>query len=279
VAAGRLPEHDGEPGMKGGKESRYLASHRAHDYTHLLFEWKKLASEAGVHHEIFATIEGSPLLVIDNQCDSGGGGLYVSAGIHGDEPAAAWGLLEWARQRLKRFAEGRLVIFPCLNPHGLEWNTRVDEKGRDLNRLFDMVRPPPVLRAWHRWMEAAAVKVEVSVCLHEDYDSQGAYCYEIYRRGGPVFGRRLLDAGGRVIPIDGRSSVEGRKADKGWIKRASLPKMEGAPEAFALYRKYSRSTITYETPSEFSLYRRVCAHARFLRQLENLLAEAGRRSK
>jgi len=260
-------------GIRRGRENRYLIGHRAHDYHHLLCAWRHVAAEAGARIEVFAEVGGYPLIVVEAGGDSPGPGMYVSAGIHGDEPAGVWGLVEWARQRLGRLRMGRLVVFPCLNPHGLDRNTRLDEAGRDLNRMFDVLRPPPVLRGWHRWMEESAVKVAVSVCLHEDYDSQGTYCYELYRRGRPLYGRRLLDYCAREIPVEGRASIEGRKAEQGWIKRASAPKMEGVPEAFPLYAKYSVNSMTFETPSEFSLYRRVRAHALFLRQLERVMGE------
>jgi hypothetical protein len=48
------------------------------------------------------------------------------------------------------------------------------------------------------------------------------------------------------------------------IRRSKVPDMPGLPESVALFMHNTRSTLTFETPSEFSLANRVRAHKMFL---------------
>jgi hypothetical protein len=98
--------------------------------------------------------------------------------------------------------------------------------------------------------------------LHEDYDGQGLYLYEI-KRELPYWGEELLDAARPVIPIEGRVRIDGRKSAAGVVRRRMELKRFtalGYPEAIWLHLHGSRRTFTVETPSEFALAQRVAAH-------------------
>ena len=258
--------------MRAGRERQFLTHHRAHDYRALVDAWRLLAAEAEATIHVFAADAGLPVLCVTKEGDRKCPSLYLSAGIHGDEPAAPWGLVEWGRTRLARWP-GPLVVFPCLNPSGLVRNLRTDRRGRDLNRCFEAPLPA-LLRRWGRVLARTGCRFDAAVCLHEDYDAQGIYCYELYRRNGPAFGAGALAAAARAIPPDPRPCIERRPACDGLIRRAGLPRLDGTPEAFALYTDWARLVLTFETPSEFSLFHRVRAHAWFLRELECQLLDA-----
>ena len=58
---------------------------------------------------------------------------YISAGLHGDEAAPPWGLLEWAEHHAKQLREEPFIIFLAFNPIGLLLNTRMDQRGVEVN--------------------------------------------------------------------------------------------------------------------------------------------------
>ena len=252
--------------MHSGKEWQFLTRHRAHDYRALVEAWRVLAAEAEAAIHVFASDARLPVICVTKEGDADFPALYLSAGIHGDEPAAPWGLVEWARTRLAKWP-GPLLVFPCLNPSGLAANIRTDGRGRDLNRCFEPPMPA-LLRRWQRILVRADRYFEVAVCLHEDYDAQGTYCYELHRRNCPTHGREAMDAAAEAIPPDRRPRIEGRNAEDGLIRRAGLPRLAGTPEAFVLYEDWARLVLTFETPSEFSFFHRVRAHALFVREVE-----------
>lgn len=239
-----------------------LANHRAHDYRALVREWQALAKEAGLKMEVFARVGELPVYFLrtkDSARDTRPT-IYLSAGIHGDEAAAPWGLLAWAREHVARFKTDRFLIFPVLNPHGLIMNTRTDQDGADLNRSFN-VPGHPLVTAWLQVV--AGREFALALCLHEDYDGQGCYLYELNPRH-PVVGHAILNDCSRVLPIDRRKRIDGRAAKDGLIVRRILPEMPGHPEAIVLHLMGAPLTLTFESPSEFALHDRIEAQKTFI---------------
>lgn len=193
--------------------------------------------------------------------------LYLSTGIHGDEPAATEALIEWAESSVDLLKGGKIVIFPCLNPWGLINNSRLDSAGRDLNRCYRRSRVEP-LASQKRLL--AGWKFDYAACLHEDYDGQGIYVYEA-DGGGPYIGERILKAAGRHLPLESRPTIEGSPCLNGLVRRQVPPELlETLPEAILLHQNHARHTMTLETPSEFHLDDRVNAHRAALDELARI---------
>jgi len=211
---------------------------------------------------LFGEAGGYPLFVIKSAGRyPGKPSVYLSAGIHGDEPAPVEALIRWAEGNLGKFASWNWTIFPCLNPWGLERNFRFDAEGRDLNRWYHS-RKVPQIAAQCAVMRGDSYDVAVS--LHEDYDARGFYLYEIASER-PHWGECLRDSVAKVMPPDERKRIDGHPAKSGVIRRRVTPTlMKGHPEAFLLHFKHSRRTFTLETPSEQSLASRVCLQKAFL---------------
>lgn len=190
--------------------------------------------------------------------------VYFSAGIHGDEPAAVEGLIRWSEASLKKFADWNWMIFPCLNPWGLERNLRFDSEGRDLNRCFNSSKVPQI--AAHRSLLKGR-RFHMAAALHEDYDSRGFYLYEVAAQR-PFWGESLCAGLSSVMGPDLRSRIDGHSSRKGLIRRRIKPDlMKGHPEAFLLHFHHADRTFTLETPSEESLQQRVSLQQDFLGEL------------
>ena len=237
-------------------------THRAHDYLYLVRRWRTLARKAGLRCEPFATADEFELLAVRSPALHTASGIYLSAGIHGDEVASTEGLFLWADLNTKYLRRLPLLLFPCLNPWGLIHNRRVDAEGRDLNRSFHLDDVPRI-KAHKELLQG--LHFSLAICLHEDFDAQGVYLYEIRHRGRPAqrpIGAELLSAAGYYVPIDLRPKIEGRRAAHGSIKRRIRAKQFPVmPEAAYLSLNHSDDTITLETPSEYELGARVQAQA------------------
>ncbi len=238
-------------------------AHRVHDYRHLIARWRRVARTAGLTVEAFARAGEYPLYCVRTPDRlSRDGGLYVSTGIHGDEPAGPEALVQWAEATLPAFARVNpalpLLILPCLNPWGLVNNRRSDDRGRDLNRLFDRSNLTPV-RELKRLLLGRRFGFGLS--LHEDFDAQGIYGYELNEHP-PDWGVALLQAASRVIPLDPRRRIDGR-VFKGSLmfRRGRFHRIPVHAETVYLHLQgHATHTFTFETPSEFALAERVRAH-------------------
>lgn len=243
---------------------------RAHDDLWLIKRWRALVRHAGWKMTKFATAGDIPLYVIESP-KTQGPQLYLSAGIHGDEPAAPEALLNWCERRLNALKQCRLLIFPCLNPWGLRHNCRSDAEGRDLNRCYHR-DDVPVIKAQKEVVGKR--QFDVAIMLHEDFDAQGIYLYEI-PKAFPLWGERLLAAASRHLPCEPRSKVEGRRCHGGLIRVRVTPQtMPEHPEAFFLRFGHTARSLTIETPSEFSMAARVAAHGAVLDQVLQLAHES-----
>lgn len=239
---------------------------RVRNYRLLTQRWVRLVKKLPFLQLRFFTVAGGyPLIVVESkQQHEDARSFYISAGIHGDEPAPVEGLIEWAEESLKNLSDWKIQIFPCLNPWGLERNIRYDEKGRDLNRCFDahkiqqIAEQIKVMKGW---------SFDLALTLHEDYDSRGFYLYEV-SSSRPYWGEQICDDLSTIMSPDPRRLIDGRPARKGLIRRriqpALLKELKGYPEAIILHLHHAKRTFTFETPSEDFLVRRVYIHRKFI---------------
>jgi hypothetical protein len=235
-----------------------LFMHSPHDYNHLVKRWRRIARAARLQMRAFAEESGHEVFHVNSPALKREGGIYISAGIHGDEPAATEALVVWAEKNVARLRSLPLMIFPCLNPWGLLNNSRPDERGRDLNRVFQH-DDACVVRELKRLI--AGRRFAVALSLHEDFDAGGVYLYEI-ESAKPFWGEALLEKAARHLPIDPRMKIEGRRAHGGLVRRKVTAKQfekMGLPEAVFLNLHHAERTFTFETPSESAIERRVRA--------------------
>jgi hypothetical protein len=239
--------------------------HRAHDYQHLIRRWKAVAKASGTRLVKWGSDSDLPLYSLRTKALDATPGFYMSAGIHGDEAASTEGLIAWAEREAGSLRELPLLIFPCLNPWGLQNNCRYSKEGVDLNRAFQLTDHPFVAG----WRKAIGKdRFSVALTLHEDYDAQGLYIYEV-QRSKPHWGEDLLEVARSIIPLEQRTRVDGRKQKAGLIRRrfqTSLFEKMGYPEAIWLHLYHSERTFTIETPSEFALPQRVAAQVAMIEE-------------
>jgi predicted deacylase len=188
-----------------------------------------------------------------------GGHIYLSAGIHGDEPAGPLALLELMRQEFFTPEPG-WVICPALNPTGLAAGRRENGCGVDLNRDYLMQRTREVTAhaAWLQSMPAPGMFLS----LHEDWEAAGFYFYEINLGvDEPCRAEQLLDAVSPWFAPDPGHEIDGHSPrGPGWIFHAAEADVpEGWPEAIFMAKLGCPLSFTFETPSHAALPSRVAA--------------------
>jgi len=234
-----------------------------HNFQLLIRSWKKLCKKTGLSIRSLCELDGFPIFEIRSPSVGETPCIYISAGIHGDEPAGIAGLLEWALEKEANLTSLPLLLYPCLNPWGYLNNSRLDLSGIDLNRVWNDPR--------HRLVKTigdstSQFKISLSVNLHEDYDGQGIYLYEP-QSGGRVdeVADKILLSGETIIKRDPRKKIDGRIVKNGIIRPKSykLPE-DGFPEALYLYKNTKGRSFTFETPSEYAFENRVNAHKKMI---------------
>jgi len=183
--------------------------------------------------------------------------IYISTGIHGDEPAGPLAVLRLLQEN-KWPANVELWLCPCLNPMGFVLNRRENDRGIDLNRQYRHLETAET-RAHIAWLERQP-QFALCLCLHEDWESHGFYVYELNPENRPSLAEAMITRIAEVCPIDLSEIIEDRPA-KGGIIRPNLDpqKRPQWAEAFYLIVNKTRLSYTLEAPSDFPLTTRVNA--------------------
>jgi protein MpaA len=183
--------------------------------------------------------------------------IYISAGIHGDEPAGPLAIRQLMQENLWPANVG-LWICPCLNPNGFELGRRENANGKDLNREY--LNPTAEETLAHiRWLERQP-NFELCLCLHEDWESYGFYIYEVNPDNQPTMAEAIVAKVATVCPVDPSELIEGRPAKNGIIRPNLDPRSRPLwPEAFFLVTHKTRHSYTMEAPSDYPLSTRVAA--------------------
>jgi hypothetical protein len=192
--------------------------------------------------------------------------VAIAAGVHGDEPAGPWALLQLVEGG-ELPPEFSYRIWPCTNPSGFSAQTRESADGIDVNRTVGGDGESPEASA----IVAAnrAITFALSIDLHEDCDATGFYCYEY---GGGDLGRRAVAAvvaqGFPIDPLETTFDLAGALDDVHCLREPGRVVADATKEALllgglsyslALARNGTRA-LTFETPSALAWKTRVAMH-------------------
>jgi hypothetical protein len=199
--------------------------------------------------------------------------LYLSSGVHGDEPAGPLALLDLLKN--KHFpSEISVTIVPVVNPTGLERKTRENAEGVDLNRDYGLNARSPETRAHRAFLEGK--RFDLAICLHEDFEARGGYLYELRPVDCPSAAQPLLDAMEPYVGIDPASEIDGMPALNGLMQppmERALEMADTLPEALLLQTRHSDWGYTLETPTSANIVRRVDAQVAAVRVAMKRLVE------
>lgn len=183
--------------------------------------------------------------------------IYLSTGIHGDEPAGPLAIRQLVRENAWP-QDADIWLCPCLNPTGFPVNRRENASGIDLNRQYLHIKAEET-RAHIDWLQRQPA-FDVALCLHEDWESLGFYLYELNPDNRPSHAEEMIRRVSAVCPIDLSPEIEGRPAQGGIIHPNIDPRSRPEwPEAFWLLTHKTRHSYTLEAPSDFPLATRVNA--------------------
>ena len=222
------------------------------------------AQRAGFKVAQFGEIRGHRLLAYTKRTSSPRPRVYLSGGIHGDEPAPPWALL---RLMEEGFFDGRCTWFICplLNPTGFVQRTRENHSKIDLNRDYRNPQTAEVC-AHVAWLQRQP-NFDLIICIHEDWEAKGFYLYELNPENRPTLANIMIDAARALCPIDPDPIIDGRPvSEPGIIRPVSDPlRRETWPEAIYLRQFHGTLDYTIETPSVQPLEQRITTHCAVLK--------------
>jgi hypothetical protein len=183
--------------------------------------------------------------------------IYISAGIHGDEPASTLAALHWLEQK-EWPSNAEIVLFPCLNPAGMAQNQREGPEGIDFNR--DYRAPKTALVKAHREWLRGCMDFDVALLLHEDWEADGFYLYELSVPTARSAAEDILSWVSNICPILNAGHADGWPVTNGVVRPSiDRARRDGFPEALYLFLERVDLCYTLEAPSDYDLSVRVAA--------------------
>lgn len=215
----------------------------------------RAAKRSGFTVRTLCEIDGLPLLALSRGGPSGSKSVYLSAGIHGDEPAGPLAVLELLESDLS--PEVNWHICPVLNPTGMKAGTRLNAAGVDLNRDYLALTQREV-RSHVEWLGDQDL-FDLALFLHEDWESSGFYIYELNpSRDEFSAALPMIRAVEPHCPIEHARSIDGHPVSNGIIIPVERDlRRKDWPEALYMFTHHNRLNYTLEAPSSFALHTRV----------------------
>src|SRR5437899_1686204 len=144
------------------------------DIERVIAEMETAAEAHGWRSESFLSTTTFKLLGLTRKATNPVKRVYISAGIHGDEPAGPLAVLQLLQEN-RWPTNADIWLCPCLNPTGFPLNSRENAQGVDLNREYLQPKTEEI-RSHIAWLEKQP-EFDVSLCLHEDWEAHGFYVY------------------------------------------------------------------------------------------------------
>jgi hypothetical protein len=222
----------------------------------LLKDIRKAAVVHGFQITTFGETESFPLIGLHKKATSSDcPHLYLSSGIHGDEPAGPLALLSLLQDGFFD-SEASWTICPLLNPEGLSRQIRENASGIDLNREYRNPVENETIK--HKIFLESCGQFNLTLCLHEDWESTGFYLYELAPKDQWPLGPKITKAVSLTDPIESAQTIDGFTAENGIISPKGNPEeRELWPEAIYLISQHTTRSCTFESPSSLSLDKRI----------------------
>ena len=226
--------------------------------TELVDRFKASAAQHGFHVECYGDLVGCDLIALTKRTPGPRRRIYLSGGIHGDEPAPPLALLEMLESGMFDHRADWLIC-PLLNPSGFLKRTRENADGFDLNRDYKDLRTAEI-RAHIAWLQRQP-NFDITISLHEDWETTGFYLYELNTGEQPSLAEHMVAAASRVCPIETAAIIDGREsAAPGIIRPISDPLLrENWPEAIYLRAHQAGLAYTLESPSALPVSQRIAS--------------------
>lgn len=235
-----------------------MTNNPAFNWSQFRERFRAQAIIAGFAECVLAETPAGPLVAWEKT--GAGPSVYLSSGIHGDEPAGPLAILQLLENGLFD-SELAWRICPAINPTGLAAGMRDNHLGVDLNRDY-FLRVTSEVAAHAKWIESSQPP-DLFLSLHEDWEVNNFYLYEINTaKDEPHIARGILRAVSEHFqPEDSALIDDHTPREPGWIFHPPEPdEPHGWPEAIFLAKRGCPLSFTFETPSGAPLLQRMHAH-------------------
>ncbi len=242
---------------------------------------KRIEALKDVENTVLGKVGGLPVYALTTPAGPNQKKVLLSGGVHGDEPAGVFALLEFLEKKAPAYAgKFRFYVFPCVNPTGFEKDIINGSTDLNTNRMFKKDTPSPEAKLILEQIAKWDTKFDFAMDMHEVppyWADEGftakdnpldAYLYETHADKSKRIGRKMIDGLPKDITVCQWPKIYGDTAERGLVTypegNQNTVYAEQTTLDGYLQGRYSPHTFTNETPIGWPLEKRVRAQLSWL---------------
>lgn len=192
--------------------------------------------------------------------------VVFSAGIHGNEIAGPWAIIDFLKQfNFKKYSGVKVILFPVANPTGFNYKKRHNYLDKNLNSLFCRKQ----LTSENKVLFNALKNERILFfhALHEDLDATSFYLYNFEHKPESIY-RDIITLAKNYFPINNATLIYNDPAVNGLI----INRPDGSFED-RMFRDGVPYSLCTETPSNRSLNKRVVLNVKIMYKVMDYAAQ------
>lgn len=249
---------------------------------------RRIQKLKGVDWKAIATIshngENFPIYVVTTRPKKGSKNIkniFLTGGVHGDEPAGVFSLLEFLEVKAKQYENRfRFFVIPLVNPVGFQLNTLENGKQENINRSFTKSISVLEAKAIEEQLAEWKTQFAFTMDMHEIpyyWEGEGwtqtdnphtAYLYETQVAPSQRIGAYMMKRLPGDIEVCNWPTIYADIAKGGVVTYPEGNKnavyAQGTTLDAYLQGRYSTHTFTNETPIGWPIEKRVKTHLAWL---------------
>lgn len=188
--------------------------------------------------------------------------VVFSAGIHGDEIAGPWAIVDFLKQfNYKKYSQIKIILFPVANPTAFNQQQRLNYLNKNLNSLFCRKRLSHENKVLFNALEHE--RIFFFHALHEDLDELSFYLYNFELKPEPIY-RSIITLAKKHFPINNAALIYNDPAIAGLI----INRADGSFED-RMFRDGAPYSMCTETPGQQPLGQRVVLTVKIMNKVMN----------
>jgi len=186
--------------------------------------------------------------------------VVFSAGIHGDEIAGPWAIIDFLKQfNFQNYSGVKIILFPVASPTAFDKKKRYNYLEKELNSLFCRKQ----LTNENRILFSALKKEKVYFfhALHEDVDENSFYLYNFENKKEKIY-RSIIKLAKDHFPINNSAKIYKDSAIKGLI----INRQDGSFED-RMFRDGTPYSMCTEIPGKQLLKKRIILNVEIMNKI------------
>src|SRR3989338_194375 len=210
--------------------------------------------------------------------------IFLSGGVHGDEPAGVYALLNFLKTEIRNYRDFNFVIVPCINPIGYEMDRRTNGAFIDINRDFRNAPVAMEVLYLKRFLKKCKRNYVFAMDMHENdvneltegyrlrENPREFYLYEVSPTKDTSIGNNIIEAlKDQGVQVTRRRKIYNEKCSGGliWSRGRKDRNYSDKHTLEGYIQEYATYAFTTETPTCWSIKKRIDTQLKVLKAALN----------